>query len=108
PLTLTAMVFTIAYNPQFALLMSFSLALALCVALGTDLSDLLQQMGGLAAAVLLLRNVRTRTRLVKVGSGAGLAYLVMTVATGVLSGQTWQLIATDAGRNFLWGALAGF
>jgi cyclic-di-AMP phosphodiesterase PgpH len=108
PLTLTAMVFTIAYNPQFALLMSFSMTLALSVALGSDLSHLLQQMGGLAAAVLLLRNVRTRTRLVKVGTGAGLAYLAMTVATGALSGQTWQLIASDALRNFLWGTLAGF
>jgi putative nucleotidyltransferase with HDIG domain len=108
PMTLTAMVFTIAYNPQFALLMSFSLSLALSVALGTDLNQLLQQMGGMAAAVLLLRNVRTRTRLVKVGTGAGLAYLAMTVATGVLSGQTWQLIASDALRNFLWGSLAGF
>jgi putative nucleotidyltransferase with HDIG domain len=108
PLTLTAMVFTIAYNPQFALLMSFSLALAMSVALGADLSRLLQTMGGLAAAVLLLRNVRTRTRLVKVGTGAGLGYLVMTVATEILSGQTWQLITSDALRNFLWGALAGF
>jgi putative nucleotidyltransferase with HDIG domain len=108
PLTLTAMVFTIVYNHQFALLMSFSLTLALSVALGSDLSHLLQQMGGLAAAVLLLRNLRTRTRLVKVGTGAGLAYLVMTVATGILSGQTWQYIASDAIRNFLWGTLAGF
>jgi putative nucleotidyltransferase with HDIG domain len=108
PLTMTAMIFTIAYNPQFALLMSFSLALVLSVALDSDLSRLLQQMGGLAAAVLLLRNVRTRTRLVKVGTGAGLAYLAMTVATGTLSGQTWQLIASDAFRNFLWGTFAGF
>jgi len=108
PLTLTAMVFTIAYNAQFALLMSFSLTLALSVALGSDLSHLLQQMGGLAAAVLLLRNVRTRTRLVKVGTGAGLAYLAMTVATGILSGQTWVFIVSEALRNFLWGTFAGF
>src|SRR5205823_3489746 len=33
PLTVTAMVLTIAYNPQFALLMSFSLALATTMAL---------------------------------------------------------------------------
>ena len=40
-------------------------------------------MGGQATAVLLLRNVRTRTRLVEVGAVAGLAYLAMTVATGL-------------------------
>jgi putative nucleotidyltransferase with HDIG domain len=108
PLTLTAMVLTIVYNPQFALLMSFSLGLAMTVTLGTDLGPLLVQMGGMATAVLLLRNVRTRTRLVEVGVGAGLAYLAMTLATGLLSGQTWKLITFDAGRHLLWGSLAGF
>jgi putative nucleotidyltransferase with HDIG domain len=102
------MILSIAYNPQFALLMSVSLSLAAVVALGTDLDHLLIEMGGLATAVLLLRNVRTRTRLVQVGIGAGLAYLAMTVAAGLLSGQTWRLILWEAGRHFAWGSLAGF
>jgi putative nucleotidyltransferase with HDIG domain len=108
PLTVTAMILTMAYNPQLALLMSFSLTLAMTVMLGTDVRYLLEQMGGQATAVLLLRNIRTRTRLVQVGVGAGLAYLVMTVATGLLSRQTWGLITSDALRNFTWGTLAGF
>jgi putative nucleotidyltransferase with HDIG domain len=108
PLTVTTLVLTIAYNPQFALLMSLSLCLAVTTALGGDLNYLLVQMGGLAAAVLLLRNVRTRTRLIEVGASAGFAYLAMTVATGLMSGQTTRFILFDAGRNFAWGALAGF
>jgi putative nucleotidyltransferase with HDIG domain len=108
PLTLTAMILTIVYNPQFALLMSFSLSLAMSVILGSDLSYLLQQMGGLATAVLLLRHVRTRTQLVKVAAGAGAAYLVMTLATGILSDQGWRLLLSDAARNFIWGSAAGF
>jgi putative nucleotidyltransferase with HDIG domain len=108
PLTLTAMILTLAYNPQFALLMSFSQAIVTTVALGTGMNHLLVMMGGLAAAVLLLRNIRTRTRLIEVAAGAGLAFLAMTVATEVHSGQTLSLIAFDAGRNFVWGALAGF
>ncbi len=107
PMTITAMVLTLAYNPQFALLMSFSLTCAMAVLLGTPVEQLLVQMGGLAAAVLLLRHVRTRTRLVQVSS-TGLAYLAMTVATSLLTGQTWQLMLADAVRNFLWGSLAGF
>lgn len=108
PLTVTAMILTLVYNAPFALLMSLSLSLAMTVAMGTDLSHGLVQMGGLATAVLSLRNVRTRTRLVEVGAGAGLAFLAMTVATGLLTGQPARLIVFDAGRNFLWGALAGF
>src|SRR5204862_967400 len=81
PLTVTALVLTIAYNPPFALLLSLTLSLATTVALGSNLNHLFVQMGGLATAVLSLRNVRTRTRLVKVGLGAGVVYLLMSVAT---------------------------
>jgi putative nucleotidyltransferase with HDIG domain len=108
PLTVTAMILTLAYNPQLALLISVSLALATIVALGTHVSQLLVLLSGLATAVLLLRHVRTRTQLVKVAAGAGLAYLVMTVATDLLSGQTLALIVTDSVRRFVWGTLAGF
>lgn len=108
PQTFTALVLALAYNPQFALLMSVSLALATSVALGTDLSYLLVLLSGLATAVLLLRNVRSRTRLVKVAAGAGAAYLLMTLATEALSGQTLGFLAADALRRFVWGTLAGF
>ncbi len=108
PLTIAAMILTLAYNPQFALLMSFSLTLLMVLALGTNLGHLLVMMGGLATAVLLLPDVRSRARLVEVGAGAGLGFLAMTVATGFLAGQTWKLIAFDAGRHFLWGMLSGF
>jgi cyclic-di-AMP phosphodiesterase PgpH len=108
PLTLTAMILTIAYNPQFALLMSFTLSLSLSVILGNDLGLLLQQMGGLAVVVMLLNHLRTRTQLVKVAAGAGLAYFVMTMATGMLSDQSWNLMLGDAARRFVWGTAAGF
>jgi putative nucleotidyltransferase with HDIG domain len=110
PLTMTAMILAIAFNPQFALLMSSTLTLVTMVALDldTDMRHLVVQMSGLAITVLLLRGVRTRTGLVKVGVWAGLVYLIMTVATGVLCEQTWQLIGADSVRNFLWGTLAGF
>ncbi len=108
PLTVTGMILTIVYNPQLALLMSFSLALATTVALNYGLGQLLILMGGLGTAVLSLGNVRTRMRLVQVAAGAGVAYLAMTVATGLHTGQTWKLILNDAGRHFTWGTLAGF
>jgi putative nucleotidyltransferase with HDIG domain len=107
-MTLTAMVLTIAYNAPFALLMSFSLALMASLALGADLDYFLVQMGALAPAVLLLRNVHTRTKLVQVAAGAGAVCLLMTIATGMLSGQTAKLIAADGGRHCLWCLLGGF
>jgi putative nucleotidyltransferase with HDIG domain len=108
PLTMTAMILTLAYNPQFALLMSLSLAMTLVVVLGGSVERLVEQVGGLATSILLLRNVRTRTQLVQVASLSGLVLAAMTLATGILTGQTWWLIATDAFRRFVCGSLAGF
>jgi putative nucleotidyltransferase with HDIG domain len=108
PLTVTALVLTISYNPQFALLMSLSLSLATTVALGNDLYQLVLQMGGLSTAVLSLRNVRTRTRIVEIGIGSGTAYLFLTIAIGLLASQDYRFVLVDSGRHFLWGTLAGF
>jgi cyclic-di-AMP phosphodiesterase PgpH len=108
PLSVTAMVLTMAYNPQFALLMSLSLTLVMTIALGTGVGHLLVMMGGLATAVLLLPDVRTRTRLVEVGVAAGLGFLAMTVATGLLASQHLRLIFSDASRHFCWGLISGF
>ncbi|MFO0965219.1 MAG: HDIG domain-containing protein [Gemmataceae bacterium] len=108
PLVMTAMVLTLAYNPQFALLMSFSLCFGMSVVVGTNVEHLLEQMGGLAGAILLLRHVRTRTQLVQIAAWAGVAYATLSFATGLLTGQPWTLILADAVRNFICGALAGF
>lgn len=108
PMSVTAMVLTIAYNPPFALLMSFSLALITSVGLGTGLEPLLIQLAGLATCVLLLRHVQSRSRLVGIALEAAAACSVMTVAAGLLGGQTWVFIAGDAARNFLWCSLGGF
>src|SRR5439155_8659811 len=48
------------------------------------------------------------TQLVQIASIAGGVYSAMTLATGVLTAQTWWLIAGDCLRHFLWGSLAGF
>jgi len=107
PLTVTALILTVAYNPPFALLMSLSLSLAMIVMLDGSLNDLLVAMGGQATAILTLRSIRSRTRLVKVGIGAGLAYLAMTLATELYTGQTWDLIVSDSIWALVWGVLAG-
>jgi putative nucleotidyltransferase with HDIG domain len=108
PLIITAMIVTIAYNPQFALLLSLSLTLAMVVTMGIRFGELLVAMGGQATAILSLRSVRTRTRLIEVGVLAGLASLAMTVASGLYSDQTVKVLAFDAARGVASGALAGF
>ena len=108
PLTMTALVFTIAYNPQFALMMSLCLTLAVLVISGGNLGDLLIAMAGQATAILVLRGIRTRTRLVEVGAMAGLAYAAMNLAAGLYTNQTPSLIFWESVRGMAWGVLSGF
>ncbi len=108
PLTVTALILTIAYNPQFALFVSLSLTLALLITIGGKFGYLLIALGGQTTAILMLKHIRTRTRLVEVGMMAGIAYLAMTVATELYQQQSWRLILIDSGLSLLWGTLAGF
>jgi putative nucleotidyltransferase with HDIG domain len=107
-MTVMALVLAIAYNPQFALLMSLTLSLTTTVALGGNLYELFIQMSGLAAAVLSLRDIRTRSRLVEIGLVAGVVYFLMTMAIGLLTEQPLSMIVFEAGRYLLWGTLSGF
>src|SRR2546423_13878684 len=74
PLTVCAMVLAIVFRPPFALLMCFSFSIALTAARGNNMDHLLVQIGGQAVSILLMRNVRTRTQLVKIGAAAGLGF----------------------------------
>lgn len=108
PLTFTAMVLAIVFRPPFALLVCFSFCIALTASRGNGMDHLLVQIGGQAVAVLLIRNVRSRTQLIQMGAAAGIGYLVMTLATSLLTHQLPDLTVSDTVRRFLWGLLAGF
>ncbi len=107
PLTVAAMAVTIVFNPPFALLLSFSLSLATTLALGQGTEALLIQTGGCATATLLLRELRSRSQLLRVGIGAGVAFAAMSTATGILTEQRPGMIVSDAMRNIVWAFLAG-
>ena len=108
PVALLAMILAIAYNPHFALMVTFALSLLTSLALGTGISHFLVLMGGTAAGVLTLNEVRTRTKPIKVGAVAALGYFVLTWATGLWQSQPIPLIAADAAWRAGWGIMSGF
>jgi putative nucleotidyltransferase with HDIG domain len=108
PVAVVAMIVAIAYNPSFAMMISFSLSLLTCIALGTDLPYFLVLMGGTAAGVLSLSEVRTRTKLIKVGATCASVYLMMTWATGLWESEPLELIRNDSLWRAGWGLMAGF
>ncbi len=96
PVAIAAMIVAIAYNPNFALMVTFTISLLTCVALGTDLAHFLVLMGGTAAGALTLTEVRTRTKLIKVGATASITYFLMTWATGLWLDQPAELVRSDS------------
>jgi putative nucleotidyltransferase with HDIG domain len=108
PVALSAMILAIAYNPHFALIVAFALALLTSLALGGGLAHFIVLMGGTAAAVLPLTEVRTRTKPIVVGAAAAAAYFLLTWATGLWQAQPWDLIVSDSLWRAGWGLMAGF
>ena len=108
PVALAAMLLAIAYNPHFALMVTFGLCLLTSLAFGTGNSHFVIMRGGTAAGVLTLNEVRTRTKIIKVGATAALAYFVLTWATGLWQSQPIALITSDSLWRAGWGLMAGF
>lgn len=108
PVAAAAMILTIAYNPGFGLVATFCLSVLTCMALGTGLAHFLVLMGGTAAGVLGLNDVRTRTKLIKVGAISAAVYLALTWATGLWLHQPIDLIRSDGFWRAGWGMMAGF
>jgi len=108
PIAIAAMILAIAYNPYFALIVTFGLSLLTSVAMTAGIGHFLVIMGGTSVGVLCLHEVRTRTKLIKVGALCAVGFCVLTWATGLLEDQPINLIAVDSLWRAGWGLMAGF
>jgi putative nucleotidyltransferase with HDIG domain len=108
PVAIVGMIVAIAYSPSFGMMVTFALSLLTCITLGTQIPHFLVLMGGTTAGVLTLSEVRTRTKLIKVGATAALAYFLMTWATGLWQDQPLDLVRNDSLWRAGWGLMAGF
>ena len=108
PVAITAMILAIAYNPYFALIVTFGLCILTTLTTGGGIGYFIILMGGTAAGILTLNDVRTRTKLIKVGATAALGYASLTWAAGLWQNQAIGLIASDSLWRAGWGLMAGF
>jgi putative nucleotidyltransferase with HDIG domain len=89
PLMLFGMTAAIAYEKELALLLSASVALIIAFALQHGLAEFVILVSGIAAAILLLRRIRSRTKLIYVGAVAGAVVMATAIGVGTLEGQTY-------------------
>ena len=85
PLVLFSMTAVILYKQELALLLSAVVALLIVLSLGHGLMDLVTLLASMSTAVLLLRHVRSRSKLIYVGLLTGGATVLTAIGVGTLS-----------------------
>jgi putative nucleotidyltransferase with HDIG domain len=107
PLMLFGMTIAIAYGQEIALLLSAAITLVSVVALGHALSDAVVLLAATAGAILQLRRVRSRSKLLSVGFiAAGVAALT-TLGVGTLEGEPLRYTLNNAMLLAIWAVIAG-
>ncbi len=111
PLMITAISITIAYSQRFALGVSAFLGLICLIALAGSpdiespysfkegLGFVLATGSGTGIAILSLREIRTRTKLIEVSAVAAIVVFAMIVVMGMWQGKDWNEMVS----NGIWG-----
>lgn len=107
PLMLFGMTVAIAYGQELALLLSAAVTLIGAEALGLNLDDTIVMMATTVGAILLLRRVRSRTKLLSVGFVAAGVAALTTLGVGTLEGEPFWPVLKMALKWGLWAAVAG-
>lgn len=92
PVTLTAIVATIAFGRPTALMIMTALSLVIAFSTRVDLSEFIILTSAAAGAILLCGRVRTRTRLMYVGTGVAFVVFMTVLGLGAMTGQTGGVI----------------
>ncbi|QDU30021.1 HD domain protein [Anatilimnocola aggregata] len=97
PLMLFGMTAAIAYEKELALLLAASVALIVSFLLDQGLAEFVILVSSVAAAILFLARIRSRTKLIYVGAISGVVVVATTFGVGTLVGQAFG--ATDSALN---------
>jgi len=93
PLVLLAMIGAIAYRQEVALLLSGAVALIFTISSGQGLAQFTMLLATMAASILLLGRIRSRTRLLYVGLAAAGVALATSLGVGMLTGENVGVIS---------------
>jgi len=114
PLLAAVMILAIAYNQVMAALTGFSLALLQTLSTGSEMGDFVLIMSAIAAAVVLLNQVPSRSKVIVVGFLTAVTYFVVCWGVEIIQSQQlaqlwsdWGLYA-DSLTGAGWCLAAGF
>lgn len=107
PLLLFGMTITVAFGQEIALLLSAALTLVGVVAVGGDLGDAVMMLAANTGAILVLDSVRTRSKLLVVGTIAAVVAFFTAIGVYTLAGQPFTPTVRLALMVALWSVIAG-
>jgi putative nucleotidyltransferase with HDIG domain len=107
PLMLFGMTMAIAYDREFALLLTAAVTLIGTQAIGLDLGDAVVMMATTVGAILCLGRLRSRSKLLSVGFVAAAVAIFTTIGVGTLEGQPLVPLMKTALLWGLWAIVAG-
>src|SRR6185503_5023852 len=97
----------VAYQQEMSLLLSACVMLVVVVSLGHGLAQALVWSATLSGAILVLRQVRTRSKLLLVGFTAAAVGFFTTLGVGTLYGQDIATLLQNGFTVALWSVIAG-
>jgi len=114
PILTVVMVLSISYNQVLAAITGFSLSLLLTLSTGGNVGDFVLMMSAIAAAVVQLNQVASRSKLVIVGFWTAVTYLFVSWGVAIIDsqqlGRLWTnwFLYTDSLSAAGWCFAAGF
>lgn len=113
PITLFAMTITIAYHRELGLLLAAAVSLVHAVSQGSALTEWLILLSAVAASVLMLARIRSRTKLIYVGLCTGVVVILTTIGVGTLVGQMFgasdvSIFSTVENAEVVWNPQFSF
>jgi putative nucleotidyltransferase with HDIG domain len=109
PVVMAAAILTIVYEQRYAFGVTGGLAILATLAVEGDFALFITLLVPMAMTVFLLKDLRTRGKLIATGAIAGVAAFVASLADGLISGQEiTAYVLPHAGAAALAALLAGF
>ena len=103
PVMMTGAVLTIARNQRFALAVGVFMALLVLLQIRGSMEQLLVMLVGMAAILFQLRDVRSRTTLIRASAVAATLTFLAVLVTGLATAKPWPFLLRDG----MWAAGSG-
>jgi cyclic-di-AMP phosphodiesterase PgpH len=101
PLAMCGMTLAIVYGRELALLVGVALTLVVTLSLGQGIAELVILVAGVASCVLFLGRIRSRTKLITVGTVGGVVSAATAIGVGTYVGQSFASPGSYSGEGVL-------